>query len=146
MTDAAAVTIRPATTADGERLAALLTDEGYPAGETDLAARIERFSTPDSHVLVAEASGEVVGFIAFHLIPRFETDERFARIVALVVDPGVRERGVGRRLMTDAERVARDGGAAFLEVTSGHHRPEARQLFESLGYDAGVAAYLRKRP
>jgi GNAT superfamily N-acetyltransferase len=146
MTDAAAVTIRPATATDAERLAALLTDEGYPAGGTDLAARIDRFSTPDSHVLVAEASGEVIGFIAFHLIPRFETDERFARIVALVVDPGVRERGIGKRLMADAERVARDEGAAFLEVTSGHHRPEARQLFESLGYDAGLAAYLRKRP
>ena len=145
MTDAATVTIRPASVADAGRLAALLTDEGYPAGETDLAARIERFSTPDSHVLVAEASGEVIGFIAFHLIPRFENDERFARIVALVVDPGVRERGLGKRLMADAERIARDDGAAFLEVTAGHHRPEARQLFETLGYDAGVAAYLRKR-
>src|SRR3954464_262856 len=146
MTDAATVTIRPATTADAPRLAALLTDEGYPAGETDLVARIERFSTPDSHVLVAEAAGEVVGFIAFHLVPRFETDERFARIVALVVEPGVRERGVGKRLMADAERIAKDAGAAFLEVTSGHHRPEARKLFESLRYAAGGAAYLRKRP
>jgi GNAT superfamily N-acetyltransferase len=146
MTDAATITVRAATTADAGRLAALLTDEGYPAGETDLVARIERFSTPDSHVLVAEAAGEVVGFIAFHLVPRFETDERFARIVALVVEPGVRERGVGKRLMADAERIAKDAGAAFLEVTSGHHRPEARKLFESLGYDAGVAAYLRKRP
>ncbi len=146
MTDAGAFVSRPATTADAGRLAALLTDEGYPAGETDLAARIERFTTPDSHVLVAEASGEVIGFIAFHLIPRFETDDRFARIVALVVDPGVRERGIGKRLMADAERVAAGDGAAFLEVTSGHHRPEARKLFESLGYDAGLAAYLRKRP
>ena len=146
MTDAAAVAIRPATTADAGRLAALLTDEGYPAGESDLAARIDRFSTPDSHVLVAEASGEVIGFVAFHLIPRFETDERFARIVALVVDPGVRERGIGRQLMADAERIARDDGAAFLEITAGHHRPDARKLFESLGYDAGLAAYLRKRP
>ena len=146
MTDAATVTIRPATTADAPRLAALLTDEGYPAGETDLAARIERFSTPESHVLVAEAAGEVIGFVAFHLVPRFETDERFARIVALVVDPGVRERGIGKRLMADAERAAGAAGAAFLEVTSGHHRPEARKLFESLGYVAGVAAYLRKRP
>ncbi len=146
MSDAATVTIRAATAADAGRLAALLTDEGYPAGESDLGARIQRFSTPDSHVRVAEASGEVIGFIAFHLIPRFETDDRFARIVALVVDPGVRERGIGKRLMADAEAVARDEGAAFLEVTAGHHRPEARQLFESLGYDAGVAAYLRKRP
>ncbi len=145
MSDAAAITIRPATTADAGRLAALLTDEGYVAGESDLAARVERFSTPDSHVLAAEASGEVIGFVAFHLIPRFETDERFARVVALVVDPGVRERGIGRKLMAEAERVARDDGAAFLEVTSGHHRPEARKLFEALGYDPGLAVYLRKR-
>lgn len=142
----AAVTVRPATADDAERFASLLTDEGYPAGASDLAARIERFSREDSHVLTAEAAGEVIGFIAFHVLPRFETDERFARIVALVVDPGVRERGVGSQLMGEAERVALGAGAAFLEVTAGHHRPEARKLFESLGYDPSLAAYLRKRP
>ena len=146
MSDAAAVTVRPATAEDAERFASLLTDEGYPAGASDLAARIERFTGDDSGVLAAEASGEVIGFIAFHVMPRFETDERFARIVALVVDPGVRARGIGRQLMTEAERVAMERGAAFLEVTAGHHRPEARKLFESLGYDASLAAYLRKRP
>ena len=98
-------------------------------------------------MLAAEAAGEVIGFIAFHLMPRFETDERFARIIALVVDPGVRERGIGRAAHgRGGARRARDAGAAFLEVTAGHHRPEARKLFESMGYDAGLAAYLRKRP
>jgi GNAT superfamily N-acetyltransferase len=146
MNDAASVTVRAATADDAERFAVLLTDEGYPAGASDLAARITRFSTEDSRVLTAEASGEVIGFVAFHVLPRFETDERFARIVALVVDPGVRARGIGRQLMIEAERIAAAEGAAFLEVTAGHHRPDARKLFESLGYDAGLAAYLRKRP
>jgi len=146
MNDAASVTVRAATADDAERFAVLLTDEGYPAGASDLAARITRFSTEDSRVLAAEASGEVIGFVAFHVLPRFETDERFARIVALVVDPGVRARGIGRQLMIEAERIAAAEGAAFLEVTAGHHRPDARKLFESLGYDAGLAAYLRKRP
>jgi ribosomal protein S18 acetylase RimI-like enzyme len=146
MNDAASVTVRAATADDAERFATLLTDEGYPAGASDLAARIGRFSTDDSRVLAAEASGEVIGFVAFHILPRFETDERFARIVALVVDPGVRARGIGRQLMVEAERIAGEEGAAFLEVTAGHHRPDARKLFESLGYDAGLAAYLRKRP
>ena len=146
MNDAAAVTVRAATADDAERFATLLTDEGYPAGASDLAVRIARFSTAESRVLAAEASGEVIGFVAFHVLPRFETDERFARIVALVVDPGVRARGIGRQLMVEAERIAAEEGAAFLEVTAGHHRPDARKLFESLGYDAGLAAYLRKRP
>jgi GNAT superfamily N-acetyltransferase len=146
MNDASSVTVRAAEATDAARLASLLTDEGYPAGATDLAARIARFSSPESRVLVAEAGGEPIGFVAFHLLPRFETDEWFARIVALVVDPGVRERGVGRRLMTEVEAAAKAEGVAFLEITAGHHRPDARRLFESLGYDAGSAAYLRKRP
>lgn len=146
MSDAAHVTVRAATEADAERLANLLTDEGYPAGASDLVVRIARFDTPASRVAVAEAGGEVIGFVAFHVVPRFETDDRFVRIVTLVVDPGVRERGIGRLLMAEAERVAREEGAAFLEITAGHHRPEARQLYESLGYEAGVTAYLRKRP
>ena len=35
--------------------------------------------------------------------------------------------------------------AAFSEVTAGHHRADARHLYEELGYDGTVAAYLRKR-
>jgi GNAT superfamily N-acetyltransferase len=146
MNDVARITIRGATGADAERLATLLTDEGYPAGPSDLSARIARYSTPDSRVLVAEAAGTVIGFVAFHILPRFETDERFIRIIALVVDPGERARGIARMLLADVERLAREEGVTFLEVTAGHHRPEARQLFESVGYDSSVTAYLRKRP
>ncbi len=145
MNDVAAITIRAASASDAERLATLLTDEGYPAGPSDLAARIERYSRSGSHVLVAEAAGVVVGFIAFHVIPRFETDERFVRVIALVVDPGERERGVARLLLAEVERLAIDEGVSFLEVTAGRHRPEARQLFESLGYEATVTSYLRRR-
>jgi GNAT superfamily N-acetyltransferase len=145
MNDANAI-VRPATPADADRLASLLTDEGYPAGSSDLAARLERYGSIGSLVLVAEAGGEVIGFVSVLILPRFEVGELFARITSLVVEAGVRERGIGRLLMQAAEDAARDAGASFLEVTAGHHRPDARRLFESMGYDPGVAAYLRKRP
>ncbi|HEX5828526.1 MAG TPA: GNAT family N-acetyltransferase [Candidatus Limnocylindrales bacterium] len=146
MNDAAQLTIRTAVDEDADRLAALLTDEGYPAGPSDIARRIARFGAPGSHVLVAEQAGEVLGFVAFHLIPRFETEDWFVRIVTVVVDPGARGRGIARALLADVERVGRAEGVAFLEVTAGHHRPEARKLFESVGYDASLTTYLRKRP
>jgi GNAT superfamily N-acetyltransferase len=145
MTDAAALTFRPATSDDAEAIATLFTDEGYPAGPTDIVARLERFASEHSRVIVAEGAGAVVGFIALHALPRFEHDDRIVRILALVVDAGARERGVGKALMAEAERVADELGAAFLEVTAGHHRPEARRLYEQLGYDASVTAYLRKK-
>ena len=145
MIDVRSLTFRRATADDAERIAALFTDEGYPAGASDIVARLERFASPLSTVIVAEASGEVLGFVAVHVIPRFEHGDQVLRILALVVDPGVRERGVGRLLMAEGERVGRDAGAAFAEVTAGHHRVDAHRLYESLGYDGSVTAYLRKR-
>ena len=145
MTDAPAIALRRATAADAERIAALFTDEGFPAGTSDIVTRLERFESEAARVVVAELDGEVLGFIALHALPRFEHDDWIVRVLALVVEAGVRERGVGHLLMTEAERIGRELGAAFSEVTAGHHRSEAQHLFESLGYDATVTTYLRKR-
>lgn len=139
------LSIRPAEPADAEAIAALFTDEGFPAGPSDIVTRLTRFSSAHSQVLVAEHDGAMLGFIAFHAMPRFEHDDRIVRVLALVVDPGARERGVGRALLSEAEQAGAGLGAAFIEVTAGHHRPEARRLYEACGYDASVAAYLRKK-
>jgi GNAT superfamily N-acetyltransferase len=144
MTDTV-LTIRPAADTDAETIAALFTDEGYPAGPSDIVERLSRFASDHSRVVVAEHEGSLLGFIALHAMPRFEHDDRILRVLALVVDAGARERGVGRALMAEAERIGTDLGAAFIEITAGHHRPEARRLYESLGYDGSVAAYLRKK-
>jgi len=139
------VALRPATAADAPRIAALFTEEGYPAGATAVEARLGRFNTDDSTVIVADHDGDILGFIALHVVPRFEHDDAFVRIVALVVDSAVRDRGIGRVLMAEAERIGRAREAAFVEITAGHHRPAARHLYDSLGYDASLTAYLRKR-
>ena len=137
--------LRTATRADAEAIAALFTEEGYPAGPSDIAGRLARFGPPDGAVLVAEHEGALLGFVAVHALPRFEHGDSIVRILALVVDAGARERGVGRALIGAAERFGAERGAAFVELTAGHHRPDARHLYESLGYDASVAAYLRKK-
>ena len=145
MTDRQLVSLRSATPDDAERIAALFTDEGYPSGPSDIVQRLARFDSEHSRVIVAEHDGEVLGFVAVHALPRFEHSDRIIRIMALVVDAGERGRGIGRLLMEEAERLGRDLEAAFAEVTAGHHRPDAKHLYEELGYDGTVAAYLRKR-
>jgi GNAT superfamily N-acetyltransferase len=145
MTDRQLVSLRSATPKDAERIAALFTDEGYPSGPSDIVDRLARFDSEHSRVIVAEHDGEVLGFVAIHALPRFEHTDRIIRIMALVVDAGERGRGIGRLLMEEAERLGRELEAAFAEVTAGHHRPDARHLYEELGYDGTVAAYLRKR-
>jgi GNAT superfamily N-acetyltransferase len=145
MTDRPSITLRPATPRDAERIAALFTDEGYPSGPSDIVERLARFDSEHSRVIVADNGGQVLGFVAIHALPRFEHTDRIIRIMALVVDAGERGRGIGRLLMEEAERLGRDLDAAFAEVTAGHHRPDAHHLYEELGYDGSVAAYLRKR-
>ena len=145
VTRPAGIVVRTAAPADAERIAALFTDEGYPAGPSDIVERLARFDSDYSTVRVAEAGGEVVGFVAVHVMPRFEHGDRICRVLALVVEAGVRERGVGHHLMAEAEAVAESTGCAFIEVTAGRHRAEALQLYQSMGYETGVTTYLRKR-
>lgn len=145
MIDLPRTTIRAAAPADAARIAELFTEEGYPVAPSVIEARLERFADDASRVFVADADGIVIGFVAFHVMPRFEHDDVAVRVLALVVDQGARERGVGRSLLGEVERVAAEAGAAFVEVTAGHHRPDARHLYELLGYDASLTAYLRKR-
>jgi ribosomal protein S18 acetylase RimI-like enzyme len=145
MSDPSAITFRPATASDAAAIAALFTDEGYPAGPSDIKARLGHFDAPMSRVVIAEYDGAILGFVAVVALPRFEHGDWVLRIMALVVDAGARERGVGRALMAEAERIGGEVGATFVEVTAGHHRPEARHLYESLGYDSTVTAYLRKK-
>jgi ribosomal protein S18 acetylase RimI-like enzyme len=145
MTDPSTITVRRASAADAGAIASLFTDEGFPVGPSGIRARLARFDSPTSRVVIAEHEGAILGFIAVHALPRFEHDDWILRVLALVVDAGARERGVGRTLLAEAERIGGEVGAAFVELTAGHHRPEARHLYESLGYDSTVTAYLRKK-
>jgi hypothetical protein len=61
-------TVRPATDADAEAIATLFTDEGYPAGPSDIRERLSRFDSTFSTVRVAELGGDVVSFVAGAII------------------------------------------------------------------------------
>lgn len=140
----AALTFRDAEPADADWIARLLSEEGYPAGASDIVRRLERFARLGSLVRVAERNDERLGFIAVHLVPRFEHDDCLARVIAMVVDPAIRSRGIGRALLDEVDRVAGEAGCAFVEVTAGHHRADARRLFEAAGFDGALTTYLRK--
>ncbi len=110
------IALRPAAVDDAPRIATLFTEEGYPVGASAIEARLGRFSSDESTVIVADHDGEILGFIAIHIVPRFELDELFVRIVALVVDferPRARHRpnpdGRGRALRDRARRLVRRG-------------------------------------
>jgi GNAT superfamily N-acetyltransferase len=52
----------------------------------------------------------------------------------VVVAAGQRGRGIGRAVMTEVERVAREAGAARVILQTGHRQPEAEALYLALGW------------
>ena len=52
----------------------------------------------------------------------------------VIVAGGHRARGIGRALMTELERLARQGGVRRLILQTGDRQPEAVALYKRLGY------------
>jgi len=79
-------------------------------------------------VLVAISGGRIVGYA------NPVVDGREAWVGGLGVVPHLRDRGIGTKLMLEAENVCRDRGVAdlYLEVIEGNTR--AQRLYERLGF------------
>lgn len=85
-------------------------------------------------ILVADDGGAPVGKLHLDFVTR--RSHREAVLIAAVVVPELRSRGIGTALMAAAEELvcSRGYGAIVLGVEDSN--PRARALYERLGYDA----------
>lgn len=85
-------------------------------------------------VLVARLDDRIVGTLTLVLFPLM-TGVR-ARIEDVVVEEDARGRGVASALTTEALRIASDGGARTVDLTSRPSREAANRLYRGLGFVA----------
>jgi N-acetylglutamate synthase-like GNAT family acetyltransferase len=136
--------IRDAAEADTGEIAALLAELGYPMSQQDTAERLRRFAAdPMSRVLVAVLSGNVVGLVATHIVPRLDSDALSGRVTDIVVKEEPRRRGVGAALMAAAEDEARRQGAHRLDLSSGDWRADAYAFYKRLGFESHAASFVK---
>ena len=83
--------------------------------------------------LIAEVSGEVVGFLLHHA--GYDTDAacRLLFVVDLYVTESARGRGIGAALMNEARKVGAGGGARQMIWTVDRRNALARRFYEGLG-------------
>jgi N-acetylglutamate synthase-like GNAT family acetyltransferase len=137
--------MRRATEADAAAVARLLSELGYACATADAAERIRTLSRERSQALiVADLHGELCGLVALDVMYYLPLGCNTCRITALVVGDGYRQFGVGRALLREAEQLARQHGAARIEVTTAGHRHEAHDFYRACGYAESSLRFVRR--
>jgi ribosomal protein S18 acetylase RimI-like enzyme len=85
-------------------------------------------------ILVADEGGVPVGKVHLDFLTR--GPDREAVLIAAVVVPELRSRGIGAALMAAAEELACSRGYGAIVLGVEDSNPGARRLYERLGYDA----------
>jgi GNAT superfamily N-acetyltransferase len=138
-----------AIAADWPAVATLLAELGRPdvRGTSDepAAQRLyERYlERPDAVALVAEAEGQLVGFVDVEFRNWLNFTAPQAWIPDLVVADGGRGRGVGTSLLVRAEEIARDRGCWAMALESANWREDAHSFYVSRGWKDTGRAFTR---
>lgn len=85
---------------------------------------------PDTAIIVAEDQSGVIGMIGLVVYDHHLSGERVGGEIFWWVEP--EKRGIGVRLLKDAERWVKARGGAFLQMIA--PSPDVEQLYERLGY------------
>jgi predicted N-acetyltransferase YhbS len=134
--------IRLAEPAEREALEALQRRSSMhePMYREQLAAHPDAIELPAEQIAaglvrVAEQDGVVVGFAVL-----FAPDGDSCELDGLFVEPDRMRTGVGRRLVEDAKRVARERGATRIDVVA---NPQAVAFYRAVGFISAGEAHTR---
>jgi ribosomal protein S18 acetylase RimI-like enzyme len=110
-----------------------------PPGPPRSRAEVERIVNAVDEILrVAVSEDDIVGLCHLQLydtppLPAM-TPCRRAHLDSLVVEPGARRRGIGRRLVEDAASWGQARGASEIVLTVWAGNAEADRFYEALGF------------
>jgi ribosomal protein S18 acetylase RimI-like enzyme len=106
----------------------------FTPGPAALTERVrELLKAGEITVLVGGAGPDGLAVLRFR--PALWTPTLDCYLEELYVVPALRGQGLGRELMRAALELARERGAAHMDLGTGEHDVAARALYESLGFD-----------
>ena len=127
-----ALQIRLANSNDARALSRLLAELSFPTSARNVAFRLKAL---DEDALVAVVNDAVVGLATTNIMRVLHRPKPVGRISALVVSECHRGNGVGRALVSAAERMLKRRGCGLVEVTSNMRLKRAHRFYKSIGYE-----------
>jgi GNAT superfamily N-acetyltransferase len=103
-------------------------DRRYEGSDEGSHLQVDELKPPEGLFLVARFDGHPVGGVGLRSIG--DRALKLGEIKRLWVRPDLRRRGVGARLMTEAEDRARALGFLQLYLETGYAQPEAVELYQ----------------
>ena len=141
MTDAAAITVRPAAEADLPAVLALYAQPGMDDGRmlplAEARRLLARFATyPDYTLYVAEIEREIVGTFALLIMDNLgHLGAPSAIVEDVMVAPTAQGRGIGQAMMAFARQKGLEKRCYKLVLSSNAKRERAHKFYEQLGYE-----------
>lgn len=142
----AEIFIRPAEVKDLQELALLSGQLGYPTTASQMAARLKRvLKDPDHAVLVGvNEEDKVIAWVHVRLAPTLILD-REAEIDGIVVREDQRGRGLGERLLRQAEEWANRRACKALRLRTNVTRRRAHRFYQRLGFERVKTSHLYRK-
>lgn len=109
-------------------------DLGYTCSDEMVKVRLENIDDNRELVLAACINDVIVGFIHAEKYEALYFDT-VVNLLGLAVSEQYRKNGVGKLLLSECEKWARDSGVKYVRVNSGATRAEAHSFYRNLGYD-----------
>ena len=139
------VSVRPMAEVDITSGRSLLGQLGYDLTLAEMRRRYIAVAGAAGHaVLVAERDGRLVGLMHLYVRPAFDKPPEVI-VQAIVIDADSRNRGIGKTLMSAAERWASDRGYRSVALYSNVSRDGAHSFYNALGYRLVATSHLFRR-
>jgi phosphinothricin acetyltransferase len=102
-------------------------------GQNDSNVDIKALCESSTLCLVVENTGQIIGFGS--LIPYYlPTVGEIGRIEDVIIDENYRGQGLGRNLLNELIKLAKENNLLKLQLTSNPQRLAARNLYQDLGF------------
>lgn len=133
----ASVKIDEMILADLEQVTDLAEQLGYPNVLQDIKRRYEVINKHSNYALFVarDENAKVLGWVQVNAEPCSILTEDKAEVVALIVDQGSRNRGIGAALLKQAERWAKSKELKLMRIRSNLKRTDAHRFYQKNGYE-----------